>query len=135
MMTDYELASLFFTIMEAAQATFANFLAIISGMIAVSYFFAHKLDRTLSALVLVIFSLFSLGFINELFAAYADFARLGAQISAQGQLPETGLSWMGPVISGAGGLAPVPWIILTMTTASYLATIWFFFHARGMKRE
>ncbi len=71
-MSDYELASLFFTIMEAAQATFANFLAIISGMIAVSYFFAHKLDRTLSALLLVIFSLFSLGFINEIFAAYSD---------------------------------------------------------------
>lgn len=134
-MSDYELASLFFTIMEAAQATFANFLAIISGMIAVSYFFAHKLDRTLSALLLVIFSLFSLGFINEIFAAYSDFARLGAQISAQGQLPDTGLGWMGPVINGAGGLAPVPWIILSMTIASYLATVWFFFHARGMTRD
>jgi len=134
-MTDYELASLFFTIMDAAQATFANFLAIISGMIAVSYFFAHKLDRTLSTLLLVIFSLFSLGFINELFAAYSDFARLGAEISAQGQLPDTSLGWMGPVMGEPEGLSAVPWIILTMTGASYLATIWFFFHARGMKRE
>jgi len=124
-MSDYELASLFFIIMEAAQSTFANFLAIISGMIAVSYFFAHKLDRTLSALLLVIFSLFALGFINEIFAAYSDFARLGAQIDAQGQLPDTGLGWMGPVT----------WIILVMTISSYLATIWFFFHARGMKRD
>jgi hypothetical protein len=134
-MSDYELASLFFTVMEAAQVTFANFLAIISGMIAVSYFFAHKLDRTLSALLLVIFSLFALGFINELFAAYSDFARLGAAISAQGQLPDSGLGWMGPVIAGAGGLAPVPWIILAMTMASYFATLWFFFHARNMKRD
>jgi len=134
-MSDYELASLFFTVMEAAQATFANFLAIISGMIAVSYFFAHKLDRTLSGLLLTIYSLFSLGFINELFAAYSDFARLGAEISVHGQLPDTGLGWMGPVIAGADGLAAVPWIILTMTAASYFATLWFFFHARGMDRE
>lgn len=134
-MSEYELASLFFTVMEAAQVTFSNFLAIISGMIAVSYFFAHKLDRTLSALLLIIFSLFALGFINELFAAYSDFARLGAEISAQGQLPDTGLGWMGPVIAGPGGLVAVPWIILTMTAASYLATLWFFFHARGMDRD
>tara|TARA_R110002072_G_scaffold150048_2_gene298123 strand:+ start:43 stop:447 length:405 start_codon:yes stop_codon:yes gene_type:complete len=133
-MSDYEYASLFFTIMEAAQATFANFLAIVSGMIAVSYFFAHKLDRTLSSLLLLIFSLFALGFINELFAAYSDFARLAAVIGERGGMAESALGWMGPVVNGAGGIAAVPWIILSMTLASYVATIWFFFHARKMDR-
>lgn len=133
-MTDYEYASLFFSIMDAAQATFANFLAIVSGMIAVSYFFAQKLDRTLSGLLLLIYSLFALGFINELFSAYSDFARLGAVLAERGQVPGSGLGWMGPVIAGPGGLAAVPWIILAMTLASYVATLWFFFHARKMNR-
>jgi len=134
-MTDYEYASLFFAILDAAQATFANYLAIVSGMIAVSYFFAHKLDRTLSALLLLIYSLFALGFINELFSAYSDFARLGAVLAERGALPGSGLGWMGPVIAGPGGLAAIPFVILAMTLASYVATLWFFFHAKGMERS
>ncbi|MHA6289458.1 hypothetical protein [Maricaulis sp. CAU 1757] len=134
-MSEYEAAALFVMFAEAAQTAFANYLAIMSAMVAISWFFAHKLNRAQSAIVLTIFSLFAGGFINELVSVYSDFARLGAHLHAMGQIEASQLGWLGPVRADRpDSMAMIPRAVLVMTVMCYLAAVWFFFLVRRQKR-
>jgi hypothetical protein len=133
-MSDYEMASLFVMFSDTAQSAFANVMALITGMVALSWFVAHKLTRSMAVAVVLIFTIACFGFGNELFSLYSDFARLGAELHARGQIEGSSLGWLGPVRVGSPhSLAPVPWIVLTMLLLSYAGAIWFFIHARGRK--
>ena len=129
-MTPFEAASLFVSFAETAQTAFANFMAIVTAMLAGSWFFAHRLTRAMAGAMVFIFSIACLGFGNELFSLYSDLARLGGHLHEIGQAPEAGLAWLGPVRGPANGMAPIPFVVLGLCVASYLAAIWFFFHAR-----
>lgn len=135
-MSDFEMASLFVLFADTAQAAFANVMALVTGMVALSWFVAHKLTRGMAAAVVLIFTIASIGFGNELFSLYSDFARLGAELHARGQIEGSSLGWLGPVRADTPySLAPVPWVVLAMLLLSYAGAIWFFIHARDRKVE
>lgn len=128
-MTDYELAYLFFEAVQTTNGTMSNFMTLVFGMVVASYLAAHRLDRIMMWLSLAIYSLFALGFINEIFSASSDFARLGVFLSERGQDPDADLGWFGPV-SNAAPMVAIPWIILTMILGAYIGSMAFFFQAR-----
>lgn len=130
-MSDYEMATLFIQIAEASQAGFANFMAIITGMLAISWFVAHKLPRGLAAILVLIFTLAAVGFGNELFSLNSDLARLGSALQERGAAGAPDLMWLGPARAGtANPIGFIPVVVLTMMVLAYAGTIWFFLHAR-----
>ena len=130
-MTEYEHAILFVEYAQACSAQMANLMTLIFAMVVTSYIAAHRLDRVMMWLALAIYSMFTLGFINEVFQLYSDLSRLGMKIAEEfGPLPRTALSWFGPISDGPDFLYALPYLILFMTLLTYVASILFFLRAR-----
>lgn len=130
-MTEYELASLFLQTVDVANASMANFLAVTFGMMVVCYMAAHKLDRASAIVVLALYTLYSLGLINELYSEYRDLIGIGSEIAKSAAEPGSRLGWHGFVVAGPDSyLKYVPYWVLAMCGLGFLATIWFFFHMR-----
>lgn len=135
-MTDYEMAALFIQIAEASQAGFANFMALVTGMLAISWFVGHRLPRGLAIVLILIFSIAIIGFGNEIYSLNSDLARLGAQLQARGAAGAEDLMWLGPArATGENPIGFVPNVVLFMMVSAYVATLWFFFHARARARR
>ncbi len=129
-MTDYETVSLFYQVIAVANASLANYLTVVSAMLVASYLVADKLDRFSSGLVLAIFSIFSIGMINEVRSAYRDFARLGVLISELAAEPGSSLGWHPVAGSDGAGFRAIPVVITVVCSLAYLGSLWFFFHTR-----
>lgn len=130
-MSEYEHTILFVEFAQACSALMANFMTLVFAMVVTSYIAAHRLDRVMMWLALAIYSMFTLGFINEIFQVYSDLSRLGIEIATKfGDIPEKPLSWFGPVAEGPEFLYILPYLILFMTLLTYVASILFFLRAR-----
>jgi len=129
-MTEYEQVSLFFEMVNVANGTITNYMTLLFGMLVTSYLAAHRLDRVMMTLALLIYSMFSLGFCNEIFQLYSDFSRLGLKLAALGAMPDSGLGWFGPVATSPEPLKVIPYVVITMMLGAYFASMAFFFRAR-----
>ena len=129
-MTEFEQITLFFQIVSVANGTISNYMTLLFGMLVTSYLAAHRLDRVMATIALVVYSMFSLGFCNEIFQVYSDFSRLGLQLAELGRLPDSSLGWFAPVFSSPGPLKAIPYIVGSMMLGAYLASLVFFFRAR-----
>ncbi|MGJ8563370.1 MAG: hypothetical protein ACSHXY_07440 [Alphaproteobacteria bacterium] len=129
-MTEYEHTILFLEFAQAASSVMANYMALVFAMIVTSYMAAHRLDRLMTGIALTIYSLFALGFCNEIFQLYSDLSRLGISIADMGNNPSTSLTWFGPIATGPDFLHILPEIIGGMIVLAYFGSILFFFRAR-----
>lgn len=134
-MSEFEHVYLFFEIVSVGTSTIANFFTVVFGMLVASYLAAHRLDRVMIVIALAIYSMVCLGFINEIYQVYSDFARLGLKLEAMGGLPNSDLGWFGPVAVGGDALNVIPKMVLTMTLATYVGSIVFFFRARRANKR
>ncbi len=127
-MSDYELASLFFQVIDTAHAALANFLTVVFAVLVVTHFVAHKLDRLSAFLLLTVYSLFSIGMTNEIVSLYSDFVRLGHRMAENGA---TDLGWLGMTSSGQDGpVWAIPIIVGIMCVTAYLGSLVFFYRMR-----
>lgn len=133
-MSEYELSNLFFQALGVANATMANYMTLVFGMLVSSYLAAHRLDRIMMWIALLLYSLFALGFCNEIFQIYTDFSRLGLLLAERAEVPTADLGWLGPVTSKEGGFEVVPQIIRVITLGTYIGSMLFFFRARKANR-
>ena len=129
-MTEYEHAILFLELVQTGNGTMANYMTLVFGMLVTSYLAAHRLDKIMMSIALIIYSMFALGFCNEIFQVYSDFSRLGIRMEELGQSPDTALTWFGPVTAGSDFLHVLPRLIFTMTFSAYIGSMFFFFRAR-----
>lgn len=129
-MTEYEYMVLFLEFAQAASSVMANYMTLVFAMLVTSYMAAHRLDRLMMWIALVMYSLFALGFCNEIFQIYSDLSRLGIRISEVGNVPTTSLGWFGPLATSPDFLYVMPNIIGSMIVAAYAGSIIFFFRAR-----
>lgn len=128
---------LFLELVQAANGTMANYMTLVFGMLVTSYLAAHRIDRVMMSVALLIYTMFALGFCNEIYQIYSDFSRLGLQLHEVGQTPNTSLGWFGPVANNPDFLHKLPNIILTMILSAFVGSIIFFFRARtaNMSKE
>ena len=129
-MTEYEYADLFAAFLEAQNSVAANYMTLVSAMLAASYFFAPKLDRLSASMFLFIYSLWAVTLIMAVFGAVGDFGGIGKEIARLGQMPDTQLGWLGPAATNAAGM---DFIFLTAISGSilvYIASGVFFFQMR-----
>lgn len=136
-MTEYEYASLFVAFLEASNVVFANYMTIIFAMLTASYFLAARLTRTMTAIFLVLYSMWTLNMISGVYGAFSDFCRLGLAINELGLEPSASLGWIGPLAQGddIGYMRVLPDIMLWLTLIAYLASIVFFFVVRVQRHE
>ena len=134
-MSEYEIVSLFHQVITGVNASMTNFLTVLFAMLVAGYLAAHRLDRISSIIVVVIYSLFTLGMTNEIYLGYRDFAAIGQEMVRVGRLPGSSIGWHPNVAEGAEGMSLLPRIILVIMLGAYAASIWFFFRARHMHQE
>ena len=133
-MTEYEYASLFVAFLEAANVVFANYMALTFAMLTASYFLAQRLTRSMSLILLLVYSLWAINLVSGVFGAFSDFSKLGLTIhELYGELPETSLGWLGPVAAkgSIGYMEIMPNLMLFMCALVYVVSIIFFFVARA----
>ncbi|MEZ5922655.1 MAG: hypothetical protein R3C60_15080 [Parvularculaceae bacterium] len=133
-MTDYEYADLFASFLTAQNALFANYMTMVFAMLTASWFLAKKLTPLMAAVLLFIYSIWSLTIAVSLCSALGDFVRLGGVINEAAKRPESGLQWIGPASDGAAGymqLIPAQTAILCIFV--YVVSIAFFFIVRRRK--
>ena len=107
-MSEFEMASLFYQVLEAAHAALANFLTVVFAVLVVGYFMAGKLDRIASIFLSGVNSLFAIGMTNEIVGLYSDLARLAWEIAQYTGSDGTAFSWHGMASSLVNG---PPWAI------------------------
>ena len=130
-MTEYELAALFYQIVDVANATMANFLAVTFAMMVVCYLAAHKLDRVSSALVLALYVLYAVGMIHEMYSEYRDLVGIGSEIARSATHADSSLTWHGFALAGPNAVGQfIPVWVAIMGGLALFGTIWFFFHMR-----
>lgn len=132
-MTEYEMASLLTDMMDslAAAATF-NFAVLTTFLIA-SFAAAHRLTRTMSAVVLGLFLLASISLIAAMYGQLAALAGLVERMREYAH-EGAGLSWHiattvpSWTMEFARYLGPITFL------AGTFAAIYFFFHCRSSHR-
>ncbi|MEL6448885.1 MAG: hypothetical protein AAFQ62_13125 [Pseudomonadota bacterium] len=129
-MTEYEYADLFVSFLSAQNAVFANYMAVVTGMLVASWLIAPKLGRVTAGIFLFIYSLWTIGLIFALMGAFGDFTRLGLEIARVATSPDTALGWLGPVFKGHEMMAGMYYGIIVTAVLGYLASLVFFFLVR-----
>jgi len=130
-MSEYEMATLFYQVVEAAHAALANYLTVVFAVLVVSYFVANKLNRVAWICLLGVYSIFAIGMTNEIVSLYSDMVRLGWQMASQMDAEKTALSWHG-MASGIedGPRWAIPIVVAAMCGLAYVGSIIFFFQIR-----
>jgi hypothetical protein len=129
-MTDYELVSLFYQIQSNLTGSTANFMTGAFAMLVAGYLVGHRLDRVATGILLVIFSVFTLGLGNEMRGLASDMALVGREITSRAAAdPTSDLMWH-PAAGGLdfGFIWPT---VVGMTALIYIGAVWFFFRARA----
>lgn len=132
-MTEYELAALFYQIVEAAHAAMTNFLTVVFAVLVVSYFVGEKLDRFASVALIIVYSFFCFGMIREIYFLYSDLARLGWEMASY---PGNAFDWHGMASSLTQGPPRIiPLSAVSMCLLSYTGSLVFFYFRRGAPRS
>ncbi len=130
-MSEFEMASLFYQVIEVAHAALANYLTVVFAVLIVSHFAADKLDRSAWVVLLGVYSLFAIGMTNEIASLYSDFVRLGWEMAKIADADGTTLSWNGMATRNADGPAwAIPIVVTAMCGLAYVGSLLFFFRTR-----
>ena len=129
-MTDFELISLFNEYENLTQYSFMNFVTIIFAFLIASFFVAAKLNKPMTAVVIVVFTFASLQQGLSVFLQFGDQSALVPEI-----LSRDSLQWHGA--NRVGEIAVEFFAVIYFGTIffGYIGTLIFFFHQRhqGLK--
>ena len=128
-MSDYELLSLFYQIVDTSTSSFANFMTIVFAMLVAGYLVAHQLDRIATTLVILIFTVACAGISNEMRGLAANMALVAHEIAAQSQQPGSSLGWH-PAANGQS-FDFIQYILVILASLIYMGTLWFFLRSRA----
>jgi hypothetical protein len=130
-MSEYEIASLFYQIVETAHAALANYLTVVFAVLISIFLVGTRVDRSTWFALLGVYSFFSIGMINEIVSLYSDMVRLGWEMAEISAKTGTALTWHGMASSTADGPAWfIPITVGTMCSAAFLGSLFFFFRIR-----
>ena len=129
-MTDYEILSLFNEMAANTQGAFMNFVAILSAFLIAGYLAAHRLSKTMTVILTVLFSVVAVQEGLTVLFHWGDQVGLLADIRSRAALSWHGASRGGPSLG----------IFFNITfgftvIGGYIGGLIFFFHQRrvGLK--
>ena len=133
-MTDYELVNLLLTQVQTMFEVLATYITVVSGFLVVGYLVAHKLHRSMVAVLVVLFSMASLACGLNARAMLGGASNTMAHV---GEALAAGTSHVGWWFGGAPSPAYsiVPLIIQSIFVVAYIGALLFFFLQRraGLK--
>ena len=131
-MSDFELALLFSEYLNTANFIFSNFMALVFAMLTASFFLAHRMERWVAALFLLLYTIGAVMTGSGVLFAFSDFAALGVHIhQTAGQSAD--LAWLGPAGPGGAGMGNMPVMISVLLAVSYIGSLGFFFVVRAKR--
>lgn len=125
-MSDYEKAALFAEYLSVSNSVFSNYMALVFGMLAASFFVASKMSRAVMVLFLVLYNVVALQAGSGVVFAFTDFANLGVFIHQTAASGGTELGWLGPAGPGGAGMGMMPFFVTAMVLFTHLGTLVFF---------
>jgi hypothetical protein len=134
-MTDYELANLLVIQVQTMFEVLTTYITIVSGFLVVGYLVAHKLNRSMVAVLVVLFSMASLGCAVGMRSNVAGVSNTGRHL---GEAIAAGTAHFGWRFSGARSPAiasTMPLMMQSIFVVAYIGALVFFFHQRraGLK--
>ena len=133
-MTEFELALLFSEYLNTANFIFSNFMALVFAMLTASFFLAHRMERWVAVIFLVLYTIGVILTGSGVLFAFSDFAALGAHIHENAAGSED-LAWLGPAGPGGAGIGAMPVMIAVLLTLTYLGSLGFFIVVRRKRME
>jgi hypothetical protein len=130
-MTEFELASLHSAMYVQAQSALSTFLTAVSGFLVVSYFAAHRIDLTMTAVGLAIylgFSAFIVAGTSRTLQTYAGVSQEIKAFAAAGR----GLAWHGAATAPTWILEVLPFFAFAAGSIAVAGSVYFFFHCRRL---
>ncbi|WP_291841749.1 hypothetical protein [Maricaulis sp.] len=133
-MSDFELALLFSEYLNTANFIFSNFMALVFAMLTASFFLAHRMERWVAVLFLVLYSIGAVMTGAGVLFAFTDFAALGVHIH-QTASQSADLAWLGPAGPGGAGMGLMPVMISTLLVMTYFGSLGFFLVVRRRRMD
>lgn len=129
-MTEFEKAALFVEFLSASNAVFSNYMALVFGMLAASFFVANKMSRLVMILFLALYTIVAFQTGSGVIFAFTDFANLGTFIHETVPAGGGELRWLGPAGPSGSSMKALPVLVTTMVLVTYTGSVVFFFVVR-----
>jgi hypothetical protein len=129
-MTEFELLSLFNEFFDATFARLNDFMAGTFAMLITAYFASAKLNRKMTALVVLLYTLFAIATIIPVLMATGRFVRTAGQLKVASTRPDSIIGDLFPMFPSEALVMPTMAILLL---GAFAGTLVFFFQARKSK--
>lgn len=127
-MTDFELVTLFNDLLNTSFARLQDFMAGLFAMLVTAWMAAHRLNRRMATLVVVLYSIFAVVTIVPALATTLRFAMAGDLVRKAAAQPDSVLGGLFLILPSPALVMPVMTILLL---GAFAGGLLFFFEARG----
>jgi beta-lactamase regulating signal transducer with metallopeptidase domain len=130
-MTGYEMVYLFNEYVGSAMQTLMHMTTLMFAFLVVGYYVGAKLTQTMTSIVVGLYAIIASLFAYSVSSVMTDAFSLGRTIKAMALQEGSVIAWHG--FSRAPDLAfsVAPMIVTLVVLVAVVASIFFFFHARG----
>lgn len=129
-MTEFELLTLFNEFFDATFARLNDFMAGTFAMLITAYFAGAKLNRKMTALVVLLYTLFAIATVTPVLMATNRFVRAADQLKVASIRPDSIIGDLFPIFPSETLVMPTMAILLL---GAFAGTLVFFFQARKSK--
>jgi hypothetical protein len=126
-MTDYEIVTLFNELLNTSFARLNDFMVGLFALLVTAYFAGRQLSSRMAALLLALYTAFSLATITAAVASAHRFALAGDLVRAAAARPDSMLPQLFSMLPSPALVTPVMGLLLV---GAYLGGLVFFFQAR-----
>ena len=129
-MSDFELISTFMAAVETLWLIFSTFVSVVFAFLVVSYLVAGKLQKSLAATIIGLYSLVALWSVWALNRGSASVSAVGGQMKARVQDGTSTLGWHPAASTPDLVITAIPILITVIALLSYVGSIYFFYAQR-----
>ena len=129
-MSDFELLSAFMAAVETLWLIFSTFVSVVFAFLVVSYLVASKLQKSLAATIISLYTLVALWSVWALSRGSASVTAIGGEMKARVQDGTSSLGWHPAVNTPDLIFAAIPMLISSIALLTYVGSIFFFYVQR-----
>ena len=130
-MSDFELLYLFNETIALAGNSFVAFVSIVAGFLFVGLFFGQVLTKSMTILVVALYSFVSFASIFQISRMYLTFQAFALRIRQQ-TVEGADLAWHPLNSTSEFPLSMLPFVAPSMLVIAYIASLIFFFNTRKL---
>jgi len=129
-MTDSELLSAFMAAVESLWLIFSTYVSIVFAFLVVSYLVANKLQKSLSAIVVALYTLVALWSTWALSRGSMSVTAVAGEMKARTQQGTFSIDWHPAANTPDILISAIPLLITSIAVLAYIGSIFFFYIQR-----